>query len=482
MNAPLLLYNCLLVLPESDARAPLKPGAVLIEGGRIAAVVAGGGAAVLESRAGEKIDLGGQVLMPGLVNAHCHSYANATRGTENSLPLEQWALYTSAYGRSLSEESIRVSILLGAAEMLRAGVTAVLDHFPHVARSDAALQAHDDSGMRVGFAPFMHDLHDHAILDVELPEELRRRVEGARRPTGEEYGALFRRLKKDWHGKDGRITIFLGPNAPQRCSPELWRAWRDLAAELDLGAHTHLLETQPQSRAGKSKFPGGIVAEMKRRDVLNDRLSVAHGIWLTADERALLAEHGAAVVHNPASNLMLGSGHMPLEDYRRRGVTIALGSDSANTGGRQDMFEIMRLAMMLHRPAIGDPARWPDAREALGWATQGGARVLCMARELGRIERGCRADLAVVDMRGAGMAALIPNLTALVQQGGPEAVTGTMVAGRWLYRDGKVLAFDERAALARFAELREEIVARAKDEVATANEAVGYFAGLAARA
>src|SRR5262245_61306774 len=165
------------------------------------------------------------ILMPGLVNAHYHSYSTVLKGTENSLPLEAWALYTVAYGRALSEEAIRLAVLLGAAEMLRSGITACLDHFPHVRWADAALSAHEASGMRVGFAPFMHDRLDHELLDVPLPPEIRRRLDAAPRadPAGAER--LYRHLVARWHGRAGRITLLLGPNAFQRCSPFLWDVW-----------------------------------------------------------------------------------------------------------------------------------------------------------------------------------------------------------------------------------------------------------------
>ncbi len=474
---PLLLSNACLALPELDSRMPLPLGGLLVEAGRIAAIARRPDEiAALNARAGTTLDLQGQTVIPGLVNAHYHSYGNAVRGTENSLPLEPWALYTVAYGRSLDESGIRLAILLGAAEMLRAGVTSCIDHFAHAGRVDAALEAHLKSGMRVGFAPMLHDRYDHDILEIELPDDLRRRVEGPKRPDAAVMAALFRRLKKEWHGRDGRISLLLGPNAPQRCTRELWDTWRTLAKELDLGVHTHLLETRPQASIGLKHYKG-MVAEMEREGLLNERLSVAHGIWTTVEERELLAQHDVTVVHNPASNLMIGSGLAPIADYRARGTSLALGSDAANTGGRHDMFEVMRLAMMLPRSGLDDPGDWPAPAEALGWATSGGAKAMG-AGKVGRIEEGYRADLAVLDLSGTAEAALIPNLSAVVQHASPACVRATMVDGTWVYKDGKILSFDEGDMLKQFAGIRDKIAATAKAEVATANEAVKHFTGL----
>ncbi|MCC7046486.1 MAG: amidohydrolase family protein [Alphaproteobacteria bacterium] len=478
----LLLENARLVLPGADTWSPLPLGAVLVEDARIVGLATDeAGAAALRRRAASRSDLAGRVLMPGLVNAHYHSYGTVVRGTENSLPLEQWALYTVAYGRSLDDDGIQTAILLGAAEMLRAGVTSTIDHFAHAGRVDAALEAHCRSGMRVGLAPMLHDRFDHDLLGIDLPPDLRRRVEGPKRPDATDMAALFRRIHAGWHGKDGRIALLLGPNAPQRCSPELWSVWRELAGELGVHVHTHLLETQAQASIGLRHWRDGMIVELARHGLVNQRLSVAHGIWTTPEERALLADHGVTVVHNPVSNLMIGSGFAPIPDYRARGIPLALGSDGSNTGGRHDIFEVMRLAMMLPRPALPDPAQWPDAREALVWATEGGARALGMAQEIGRIAAGYRADLTVVDMDGAAETPLTLNLAALVQHATPASVRATMVDGRWAYRDGRILAFDEAAVLQRFAAMRERILDASKAEVATAAEAVPHFAKLPGR-
>jgi len=479
----LLLHNARLVLPGADANASLPSGAVLVDNRRIAAILVSPVEIAAAGETAQAVDLGGQVLMPGLVSAHSHSYSTAARGTENALPLEPWALYTVALGRALGDEAFRLAIQLTAAEMLRAGVTGCIDHFAYAGRAELAFAAHAETGMRVALAPMLHDTPDHDLLGIALPDALRRRVEGPPRPGPAEMEALFRRLHRDWHGRDGRLFLLLGPNAPQRCSPALWTLWRDLARDLDLGAHTHLLETRPQAGIGRRLFKeGGIVGAMAREGLLNERLSVAHGIWTEPNERALLAEHGVTVVHNPISNLVLGSGVLPMADYRKRGMRIALGSDGSNSGGRHDLFAVMRLAMTLPRPGIDDPADWPSAGEALGWATEGGARAMGLAGKTGRIEAGYAADLTVLDLRGAARAPLVENLVSVVHYGGPDCVRATMVAGAWVYRDGKVLSFDEDQARDRFAAIREEILETAKPELATADEAAPYFAGLAGKA
>jgi 5-methylthioadenosine/S-adenosylhomocysteine deaminase len=358
--------------------------------------------------------------------------------------------------------------------MIRNGITACVDHFAHFARVPAALAAHRASGMRVGFAPMMQDVPDHRILGLEMPPDLRRRLEAAAPQTASEVERFFRDLAAESTGRDRLVTLMLGPNAPQRCSPALLDVWRRLAGELGLPAHTHCLETLPQAAAGRRAWPGGTVGEMARNGLLDARLTIAHGIWLDPGERDLLAAHGVAVVHNPTSNMMLGSGRMPIEDYLRSGVVLALGSDSANTGGRNDLFEIMRLAMMMHRLALpfGD---WPTAERIFEMATLGGARVLGLEGELGRVAPGQRADLVLLRTDGAAMVAGRPDIATIVQHASAEAVAAVMVDGRWVYRDGRILGFDEKAMLDRYRELGAEILERAAPGLSLADEARPYF-------
>lgn len=464
----ILIRNARLVLP---GRADLPAGSVLVAGERIAEVFIGGDA---PAAAGEVIDGAGLAVMPGLVNAHHHSYSNVLRGTRNDRRLESWALYTVAHGYVLDREAIRLAALLGAAEAMRHGVTALIDHAPHIAHAEAALEAHRESGLRVGYAPFMHDRSDHDLLGVSLPDDLRPAFDAPNRPP-ETIAEFYRRLVREWQGRDGRLQVMLGPNAPQRCSPALLDLWKRLADELGSRVHTHLCETVPQAKYGEREW-GGTVHELARRGLLNEHLSVAHGIWLAESERDLLARHGVTVAHNPASNLMLGSGVMPLVDYLKRGINVALGSDSANTGGAANLFEVMRLALMLPRPATADETDWPTAQQVFALASEGGSRALGL--EAGRIEKGRLADLVLLRLDTPLMAAAESSLNTVVMHGGGHAVQATMVGGRFVYRDGKVLAFDESAVLRRYREKAAAVTGAASDRLRLAERAEPHFTTL----
>jgi 5-methylthioadenosine/S-adenosylhomocysteine deaminase len=450
-----------------------RTGGVLVDGERIAAVAwTDDDRRDLRVRAAEAISADGCWLIPGLIDAHAHGYSTVLRGTENHLPLELWALYTTLYGRAYDERTIRVAVLLGAVERIRGGVTGVIDHAPMVHLADAALAAHEQSGLRVSYAAFLHDISDYDLLNMTLPPGMA----GGLPPVDPDlYAARFAELLGIAHAGSGRVGIQLGPNAPQRCSPAAWALWKTLRDRHGVRVHVHLMETRAQAEIGKRRGPDGLVAEMQRFGLLDDGLSAAHGIWLDEAERGRLARHNVAIVHNPGSNLMLGSGVMPLRSYRELGSVVALGTDSANTGGRHDMFEIMRLALMLPRIEGSAHEAWPPPGEILTMATKNGAQVLGLASAVGEIAAGQYADLALVRCDHPTMLGMQRNAAALVQHGSPEAVDSVMVGGNWVMRKREILAFDEAAVLSDAADAIAELRDRTAPDREILDRALSQF-------
>ena len=437
----------------------IRPGTLLAENGLIAAL--GWTAeerAALRARAAEVVDAPECWLLPGLVDAHAHAYAGVLRGTESSLPLELWALFTTVYGRALDDRALRAAILLGAAERLRSGCTALVDHTPYTALAEAALAAHEAGGLRVGYAAFLQDVSDYELMGLPLPPAL---ADMAQLPPLDPaaFEARFAAIVAAARAGSGRVVPMLGPNAPQRCSPAAWAVWRRLRDRHGVPVHTHLLETPAQRRACRDGWPGGIVAAMEREGLLEGNLSLAHGVWLDPAQSEMLARHDATVVHNPASNLMLGSGALPYAAHRRAGLRLALGTDSANTGGRHDLWEAMRLAFMLHRAPGSDPARWPRAPDVLRMATGNGAGVLGI--ETGRLQPGALADLVLVRRTDAATLLLDETPEGLLLHANGTAVDRVFVGGVPVFAAGRILAFDEDAVLAEAAALRAEMRDRA---------------------
>jgi 5-methylthioadenosine/S-adenosylhomocysteine deaminase len=459
-----LIDNIQLLTPGENASFSLNEtrSALLVTDGRIVAIAQNSSdRSGLAARAHNVVDAGGKVAMPGLVNSHCHSYASVLRGTENSQPLEVWALYTMAYGCSLTPDLIHSAVHLSAAEMIRNGITAVIDHIPHIGLFDHALAAHEQTGMRVGLAPFMQDIPDHQFLKFDLPDDLRIPLETPTPMTPAQTNSFFESVFEQLIDLPDRLIGMIGPNAPQRCSPSLWQVWRELQEKFDAQVHTHLLETSIQAEQSHKTWSGGLVAEMARQGLLNNKLSTAHNIWLADTERDLLADHGVTVVHNPASNLMLGSGVMPYSDYRDRDMAIGLGSDSANTAGRHDIFEAARLASMLPRLETRDDQSWPSTADVLSGSICAGATALGLGQDMGRLAVGQIADLILLNMDKSVSAGPHLNPELVAQHGCRDVVTDVMIDGRWVMRHGELQTIDEATVLTDFAGQRGDLLARA---------------------
>jgi 5-methylthioadenosine/S-adenosylhomocysteine deaminase len=462
-----------LVLGADEGGRGFAAATVLVEGARVAALaVRSPDRADLCARAAEVVGAAGCWLIPGLVDAHSHGYATLLRGTENGMPLELWALYTVLYGRAYDAAAIRAAVRLGAAERIRAGITGWLDHSPMVHLADAAIAAHETTGLRVAYAPFLHDLADYALMGLDLPPAVER-IAGSPPPLDADiYAQRFAEFVEAAASGSGRVSVQLGPNAPQRCSLAAWTLWRCLRDRHGVAVHTHLLETRAQAALCARRWQGGLVAEMDRHGLLQGCVSVAHAVWLTRAERELLAARNVTVSHNPASNLMLGSGIMPLAEASACGLRVALGTDSANTGGRHDIFETMRLAMMLPRVGGMPYGTWPRGRDVLDMATRNGAAVLGWHDAPGRVVPGVPADLVLLRRHTALTLALGEGVDALVQHAGPEAVESVMVEGRWLMRDRHILAFDENEVIAEAAAAIAALRERTAAQLETLAEAV----------
>ncbi len=448
--------------------AKIAEGGLLIRGGEIEAVFTPTDAEAAASSSDEVIDVSGKLLLPPLVDCHVHSNSTLLRGTENSLPLELWSYYAINYGRGSTDEGVRHSALMTDIEMIRNGIGGFIDHFPQTHRAAAAIDAHVQSGLRVGFAPFFADRWDEDILDIPLDRDVVQKIAPLAPKRPEDIRAAFEGIAAqiDTNG-GGRISLLAGPNAPQRCSEELWDLWRGLQDDFDIGSHTHFLETLPQAKAACQRWPQGLTKALLDAGLLHDRLSLAHGIWIDERDRERIAKAGSTVSYNPLSNAMLGSGRKRVRDDLDAGMKIALGTDCSNTGGRHDLFEVMRHMLVSGRDPGSDFDAWITPEEVLSSATSVGAGALGSKRPTGQLEKGRAADVLVLDFESYGLATAPVTINSLVSHADPRNVNSLMVDGRWLLRNGVITAFDERAvtvaANAYAQDLRERALERAED-------------------
>lgn len=428
---------------------------LLLAGGRIASLAEPGEGPA----AAHTVRADGLLVLPGLVDAHTHSYAQLCRHGLATDRLEPWLPGAVASGAGLTAEGAAVAATLSAVDALRHGATTTLDHATlGEGHAQALVDAYSAVGARVAlaaqvqdvaFADSLHGVAPDVRADVAAAD-----TRGA--PTTESQILRCRELIEAAAGHD-RITVLLGPSTPERCSGALLDAVAALAAEHGLGLHVHLLET-PQQRAGGDSL--GILAD---HGLLRAGLSVAHGVHLDAADLARLHEAGAAVVHNPLSNLSLGSGRLDLRAVLEAGVTVGLGCDSWTTGGPQDPLAQARLALHNTRPE--EPAAaWLTPGDVWALAAAGGAAAIGLGGELGVLTPGAHADFLLVDPLAAGIIDGVDLPMQLVMGGLGHGLREAWVAGRPVLRDGLPLHVDLGAIAARAAELQSALAAATAEQ------------------
>jgi 5-methylthioadenosine/S-adenosylhomocysteine deaminase len=410
------------VVTMDGARRVLEPGAVAIDGTTVAAVGAPG---EITSRfvASERIDAPGDVILPGLVNTHTHAAMVMFRGLADDLALMDWLQQYIFPGeaRTVSPGMVRIGTRLAALEMIRSGTTTFADMYYF---EEEVARATREAGLR--------GVLGQTIIGFPVAD--------AR--TASEGLARAETFIKAFHG-DPLITPVPAPHAVYTLDEASLRASRELADRYRVPLLIHLAETRDELKTVGEKHggatPAGYLASI---GVLGSPVVAAHCVWLNGDDIALMRAAGAAVSHNPESNMKLASGTAPVPKFLEAGLRVGLGTDGAASNNDLDMIEAMRQAALLHKLATGDPRAIP-AEAALEMATIGGARALGLDGRIGSLEAGKEADVIVVSMRGARQTPMYNPVSHLVYVSRGDDVTATVVRGKVLMRDRRVRTLDE---------------------------------------
>jgi len=417
----------------------LEDGVVAIDDGRILAV---GPTAELAGRyaAADTIDASGMAVLPGLVNAHTHVPMTLFRGIADDLALMDWLenYIFPAEATFVDAEFVRWGTRLAAAEMIRSGTTTFADMYYFEA--DIGREARS-AGLRA--------VVGQTLIDFPVPDA----------STWEQAIARARAFVAEFED-DPLITPALAPHSPYTVSAEHLVQVRRLADELGVPILIHVAETQDELRQVAERSGGlGPVAYLDSLGFLGDAVVAAHVVWPTDAEIATLAARDVGVVHNPESNMMLASGVAPVPAMRAAGVDVGLGTDGpAGSNNDLDMIGEMGSAARLQKVTRGDP-RALGARDVLEMATIGGARALDMDDRIGSLEPGKRADVIVVDLSAAHTQPVYDVESAIVYAARGGDVITTIVDGRLLMRDRRLLTLDEGAILAKAREYRDRIMA-----------------------
>jgi len=452
-TAQVLIKSCALLDPDEPGRL-LHDQDILISGERIEAIGPGGTLMCNPFRVTRVINGEGCIAMPGLINAHTHSLENVLKATSPSLPLELWLVPLFSDVIEWSPRFVYLSTLLGAIEMLKTGTTAVLDHLwtadgVSLQYLDATMQAYRDAGIRAAVAPSIED------QDLVLEAGTKRGMKFPHHPfidrftlwpAIDEQLAALEQFIAQWHlSANGRLRCLVGPSGIHWCSPYLMQACLDLAEQYNTGMHLHAVETQVQAKVIQEMLGQGGIAYLKQAGVLKANTSLAHAIWLEDGDLEILASTHTTVVHNPVSNLRLGSGRFPLVEARKSGVKVALGSDGSASNDTQNMFGVLKMTGLMHNQPDNDYTQWPQPIEILEMTTRGGAAALGQSAELGMLAPGYLADLVLLNLDSATFLPLRDPYLHLVYCEHGESVQTAIVHGDVVVERGIVTTVDECA-------------------------------------
>lgn len=398
-----------------------------------------------------RIDCSQMIVMPGLVNAHSHLTEILQKSFRDNARMEIWRDYrtTTEDLAKLTPEEIGTAAELACSEMLKNGVTSVVDHFSTrpgltVDKLEAIVSAFEKTGIRGMLVPSLRD-QDFIRLATQSPNRKNAAKRTAPEPWKEEVLAVLARLSR----ARTHSGIMLGPSSPMNCSDRLLREVIKVAEQYDLGIHTHLLETRLQAWAARKIYKKTICAHLAEIGFLSSRLSAAHSIWLDEREMDLMASSGASAVHNPASNLKLGSGIAPVAKLKARGVNVALGTDGGDTSDSYSIFEQMRLAAYLSRVVAEDPDNWITAADAIKMGTVNGAQAVPAWRtKVGKIKPGYRADLVLLKP-SLRLRPLRDIVHQLVFCEGGQSVDTVLVDGKVVVDGGRLVGVDEQTLIQR---------------------------------
>jgi 5-methylthioadenosine/S-adenosylhomocysteine deaminase len=442
VSRSLIITGCDVLVRPGDLRERVD---LLIEEGVIARMVPTGSEPLPDGV--PRLAGAGHLAMPGLVNAHTHSPENSLRGAGEGLPLEMWLARMFGTSGRFEPEDHYACALFGALEMLRTGTTGVVDHLwgtpIDLVGFDAAMRAYRDIGIRAAVAPLVID-HDYsgdlaAEHGFDLSGALFTDFAGAL-PVSEQQSLLEEAIGR-WHGREGgRLQVFAGPCAAQWCTDELMVALAETATRHDTCMHLHLLESPLQVPICRTKFGTGAVHGLDRLGVLGPTTSLAHGIHLDDEDIGLLAERRSVIVHNPASNLRTGSGRARVPELLHAGARVALGADGPAASDNQLVWTQVKLAALIHNDGFD---RWVTGSQAIEMATTGGACAMGLRDRLGALEPGMLADLALVDLRGFGLAGEQELEAGLALSETGWGVRHVLVDGRLVVRDGCCTTVDE---------------------------------------
>ena len=412
-----VLFEHVTAVTMDGNRRVLQNACVAVEGGKIASV----GTERPQGSFDRVVDGTGKVLMPGLINAHTHLPMTLMRGYGGGCDLHTWLnQYIFPAEARLDDRAVAAGAALGLAEMIASGVTCVADMYDHC---DAIIGQVVQAGLSANIARGITLFTDDYSVDTF--------------PGCVEVRAIFDK----WHGYgDGQILVDACIHGEYTSRPALWQDMADFAQERGLGMHVHVSETLSEQQECLNRWGRTPIQILDEYGVWDcGRSLAAHCVYTTPEDWAIMTERGISCVHNPWSNLKLGSGVAPVPAMLKAGVNVALGTDGMSSHNSADLFSDIKLAAALHCGTARDPMA-VTALQALEMATINGAKAL--GRNTGAIVPGLDADLILVDFSAPNLIPCHDPVENLVFAAHGSNVVMNMARGRVIYEKGAFLTLD----------------------------------------
>jgi len=413
----LLVKNGLILTMNKDLQT-FENGAVRLRDGVIVSVGTQGETSACPPT--REIDARGGIIMPGLVNSHTHAAMTLFRGLADDLPLMEW-LHDHIFPAEsrITADMVYQGTLLACAEMLLSGTTCFCDMYlfeEEVARAAA------EAGMRAVVGEVLYDFPSPCYGPLD---------------KGFEY---VNTMMEKWKNHP-LITVAVEPHSTYTCAPELLTRAAELARTRQVPFVVHVAETSNEVNLIEEKYGKPPVQFLADLGVLGPNVVACHGVHLTPEERAILKKFNVKVVHCPESNMKLASGVAPVPDLLAEGVCVSLGTDGCASNNDLDLFGEMNSAAKLHKVFSMNPEA-VDAKTALKMTTINGAKALGLDKTIGSLEVGKQGDIIVVDTRAPHMVPMYNPYSQLVYAARGSDVTTTIVNGRVLMENRKLLTLD----------------------------------------
>ena len=423
-------------------------GYVVVEDNHITIVSEGSASENIRNQVDEVIDATGQIVMPGLINAHVHLFQTLIRGLSDDRQLIPW-LEEVAFPvyENMQPEEIFLAVQMGIVENIRGGSTAVTDDFTVLQPRegfDAVFRAAKESGIRYKMA--------RGYSDTGYPDPLMETAEHVITGTLELYDS--------WCKDNEMLSIDFSPNVVWSTTAETLEKVVQAARDHDLGIHIHTAEAREENTMCMKSNGMRQIPWLDKIGVLDPKTQLAHGIWINNDEMDLIAARGSVIVHNPVSNMFIGAGICPVDQLLEAGVRVALGTDGQAVNCGQEMLDVLKWTSNLYKINSFYSQNLPS-EEILRFACQNGAIAFGQPEKIGSLEVGKKADLILVDLGDSRLSQPSLSISSqIVNYARKEDVVTTIVDGKVLMKDREILFLDEEVLMEEFRQARAGLINR----------------------